>query len=67
MENRATQDRFLRPPFVIFRYQKICKKGRIEMIKKIYLETLKKCPWSVHDISDKLFFLTKKGSKRVYI
>ena len=47
VENRATQDRFLRPQFVIFRCQKICKKGYIEMTKKIYLETFKKCPGSL--------------------
>ena len=44
VENRPTQDRFLRPQFVIFRCQKICKKGHIEMAKKIYLETLKSAP-----------------------
>ena len=44
VENRATQDHFSRPQFVIFRCQKIRKKGHIEMTKKNYLETLKKCP-----------------------
>ena len=44
MENRATQGRFLGPQFVTFRCQKICKKGYIEITKKFYLETFKKCP-----------------------
>ena len=39
--NEVTQDHFLRPQFVIFRCQKICKKGYIEMTKKFYLEALK--------------------------
>ena len=44
VENRATQDQFLKARFVIFRCQKFVKKGYIEMTTKIYLETLKKCP-----------------------
>ena len=32
---------FLKARFVIFRCQKICKKGHIEMTNKNYLETLK--------------------------
>ena len=47
VENRATQDRFLRPQCVIFRCQKYVKKGYIDMTKKIYLETFKKCPGSL--------------------
>ena len=47
VENRATQDRFLRPHFVIFRCQKYVKKGYIEVTKKSYLETCKKCPGSL--------------------
>ena len=47
MEDRATQDHFSRSQFVIFRCQKICKKRCIEMTKKIYLETFKKCPGSL--------------------
>ena len=35
VENGAVQDCFLRPQFVIFRWQKIRKKGYIEMTKKI--------------------------------
>ena len=46
--NEATQKTFLKSRFVIFRYQKICKKGYIEKTKKIYLETLKKCAGSLH-------------------
>ena len=45
--NRATQETFLNSQFVIFRCQKYVKKGYIEMTKKIYLETLKKCPGSL--------------------
>ena len=44
VKNRATQGRFLRPQFVIFKCQKYVKKGYMEMIKKTYLETFKKCP-----------------------
>ena len=47
VDNRAIQIRFLRPQFVIFRCQKICKKGYIEMTKKFYLETSKKCAGSL--------------------
>ena len=42
--NRATQETFLKAQFVIFRCQKYVKKGYIEMTKKNYLETFKKCP-----------------------
>ena len=45
--NRAIQETFLNSQFVIFRYQKYVKKGYIEMTKKIYLETFKKCPGSL--------------------
>ena len=41
--NRPTQETFLKARFVIFRCQKYVKKGHIELTKKIYLETLKKC------------------------
>ena len=44
VENGATQDHFSRPQFAIFRCQKYVKKGYIELTKKIYLETFKKCP-----------------------
>ena len=37
---------FLKARFVIFKVLKICKKGYMEMTKKIYLETLK-CPGSL--------------------
>ena len=37
VDNRAIQVRFLRPQFVIFRCQKIRKKGYIEMTKKFTL------------------------------
>ena len=47
MGNGATQETFLKARFVIFRCQKYVKKGYIEMTKKIYLETLKKCPRSL--------------------
>ena len=43
MGNRATQETFLRAQFVIFSCQRLCKKEYIEMTKKIYLETFKKC------------------------
>ena len=39
---------FLKAQFVIFRCQKYVKKEYIEMTKKIYLETLKKCPGLLH-------------------
>ena len=42
--NRATQETFLKAQSGIFRRQKYVKKWYIEMTKKIYLETLKKCP-----------------------
>ena len=45
--NEAILDTFLKPRFVIFRCQKYVKKEYIEMTKKIYLETLKKCPGSL--------------------
>ena len=44
VENRATQDRFLRRQFVIFKCQKYVKKSYIEMTKNIYRETFKKSP-----------------------
>ena len=40
VENRATQDRFLRPQCVIFRCQKYVKKGYIDMTKKFTLRLL---------------------------
>ena len=43
--NKATQDHFFKAQYVIFRYQKYVTKGYIEMTKKIYGETVKKCPW----------------------
>ena len=46
--NGATQETFLKSRFVIFRCQKYVKKEYMEMTKKIYLETLKKCPGLVH-------------------
>ena len=46
--NEATQRTFLKSGFVIFRCQKYVKKGYIEMTKKFYLETLKKCARSLH-------------------
>ena len=46
--NGATKETFLKSRFVIFRCQKYVKKGYMEMTKKIYLETLKKCPGLVH-------------------
>ena len=48
VENEATQKTFLKSQFVIFRCQKYVKKGYMEMTKTIYLETLKKCPGSLH-------------------
>ena len=45
--NRATQETFLKARSVIFRCQKYAKKGYIGMTKKIYLETLIKCPGSL--------------------
>ena len=45
--NRAIQDHFSSPQFVIFLVLKMYKKGYIEMTKKIYVETFKKCPGSV--------------------
>ena len=38
---------FLNSQFVIFRCQKYVKQGYIEMTKKIYLETFKKCAGSL--------------------
>ena len=46
--NEATQDHFSRSQFVFFRCQKYVRKGYIEMRKKIYLESLKKCARSLH-------------------
>ena len=46
--NGATQATFLKSRFVIFRCHKYVKKGYIEMTKKSYLETFKKCPGSLH-------------------
>ena len=46
--NGATKETFLKSRFVIFRCQKYVKKGYMEMTKKIYLETLKKYPGSLH-------------------
>ena len=43
--NKVTQDHFFKAQFVIFRYQKYVKEEYIEMTKKIYVETVKKCPW----------------------
>ena len=48
VENGPTQETFLKARFVIFRCQKYVKKGYIEMTKKIYLETLKKCAGPLH-------------------
>ena len=48
VRNGATQKTFLKSRFVIFRCQKYVKKGYMEMTKEIYLETLKKCPKSLH-------------------
>ena len=48
VKNRATQETFLKARFVIFRCQKYVKKGYIQMTKKNYLETLKKCPGLVY-------------------
>ena len=45
--NRATQETFFKARSVIFRCQKYVKEGYIEMTKKIYLETFKKCPGSL--------------------
>ena len=41
VENRATQETFLKARFYNFWMSKICKKGYIEITKKIFLETLK--------------------------
>ena len=41
--NGATQETFFKVLICNFQVSKICKKGYIEMTKKIYLETLKKC------------------------
>ena len=46
--NGATDETFLKARFVIFTCQKYVKNGYIEMTKKIYFETLKKCPGSLH-------------------
>ena len=46
--NGATQETFLKARFVIFGCQKYVKKGYVEMTKKIYLKTFKKCPGSLH-------------------
>ena len=40
--------KFLRARFVIFRCQKICKKGYIEMTKKKLPLDFKKCPGSLY-------------------
>ena len=45
--NGEPQRTLLKARFVIFRCQKYVKKGYMEMTKKIYLETLKKCPGSL--------------------
>ena len=46
--NGATQGTFLKARFVIFWCQKYVKEGYIEMATKIYLETSKTCPGSLH-------------------
>ena len=46
--NGATDETFLKARFVIFTCQKYVKNGYLEMTKKIYFETLKKCPGSLH-------------------
>ena len=48
VRNGATQKTFLKSRFVIFRCQNYVKKGYMEMTKEIYLQTLKKCPKSLH-------------------
>ena len=48
LENGATEETFLKARFVIFKCKKYVKKRDIEMTKKIYLETLKKCPGLLH-------------------
>ena len=47
VENRVTQDRFLRPESVIFKCQKYVRKWYIEMTKKNYYEIFKKCTGSL--------------------
>ena len=44
VENRPTQDHFSKVSIHNFSGLKICKKGYIEITKKIYLETFEKCP-----------------------
>ena len=68
VENKTTQDNFLKAPSVIFRCQKYVKKGYIEMTKKIYLETFKGCTRSlcfplliVQEIL-RVFFQWEKGT-----
>ena len=62
VENRATQDDFLRPQFVVFRCQKYVKKGYIEMTKKCYLEFFKKYPGS---LSFPLLLIRARSHKKV--
>ena len=47
MVNRATRDTFLCLK-ILFQVSKIRKKGYMEMLKKSYLETLRKCPRSLY-------------------
>ena len=71
--NEAIQRIFLKSRFVIFKCQKICKKGYIEMTKKFYLETFKKCAGLFHFILlarkfhfpkyQKIFFVKKISEK----
>ena len=46
--NGVTQETLLKSRFVIFRCQKYVKKRVHGSDKKNYLETLKKCPGSLH-------------------
>ena len=48
VENAAVQETSLKSRFLTFRCQKCVKKGYIEMTKKFYLETFKKCPGPLH-------------------
>ena len=77
VENAAVQEISLKSRFVIFRCQKYVKKGYIEMTKKFYLETFKKCPGPLHFpllthtagknrlISDLLLFLFKANKSQL--
>ena len=46
--NRPTQDHFSKVSIYNFSVLKKYKKGYIEMIEKIYLETFEKCPGSFY-------------------